>query len=110
MPIPGGQDYDLELYGPDYLWAAGSYHPAGHDESIQHSAVAGEYYVRVLGIFAVSIKGEAGRSYRLETCDSLISGVWQPLATIVLTTSPRLYYDGDSIGQPVRFYRAVLVE
>ena len=65
---------------------------------------------RVSGIFAISVAGEVGRSYRLEARDSLTSGQWEPLATIALTTSPRLYIDGDSIGQPVRFYRCVLVE
>jgi hypothetical protein len=65
---------------------------------------------RVSGIFAVSVEGEVGRSYRLEARDILTSGQWESLATLNLTQSPRQYIDGDSIGKPTRFYRCVLVE
>jgi hypothetical protein len=65
---------------------------------------------RVSGIFAVSVEGEVGRSYRVEARDSLTSGQWEPLATITLFTSPRVYVDVDSIGKSRRFYRTVLVE
>lgn len=65
---------------------------------------------KVSGIWAVSISGEVGRSYRLEAADNLTGRQWNPLATINLTQSPRLYIDGDSVGKSRRFYRAVLVE
>jgi hypothetical protein len=47
--IPGGRDYDLELYGPDLAWIAGSYNPAGQNEAIQRNVAAGDYLVRVYG-------------------------------------------------------------
>lgn len=65
---------------------------------------------RVSGIFAISVAGEVGRSYQVEARDSLNSGQWEPLATLNLTQSPRLYIDGDSVGKTNRFYRCVLVE
>ena len=65
---------------------------------------------RVAGFFGVSVEGEVGRSYRIEARDSLTSGQWEPLATIALTQSTRVYIDGDSIGKSQRFYRCVLVE
>ncbi|MEI6493464.1 MAG: pre-peptidase C-terminal domain-containing protein, partial [Verrucomicrobiota bacterium] len=48
--VPAGLDYDLELYGPDGTWKAGSYNDAGVAESISYAAtIAGTYYFRVYG-------------------------------------------------------------
>ena len=65
---------------------------------------------KMFGFWTVSISGDIGRSYRLEVRDNLNSGSWQPLATLNITQNPRLYFDGDAVGKPQRFYRAVLVE
>jgi Immunoglobulin domain len=65
---------------------------------------------RFYGYFSVSVSGEAGRSYRLEAADDLTESAWEPLATLTLTTSPRVYVDWDSAGKARRFYRAVCVE
>jgi hypothetical protein len=65
---------------------------------------------KTFGFWTVSITGELGRSYQLEARDNLNSGQWQPLATLNITANPRLYIDGDAVGKPQRFYRAVLVE
>lgn len=42
--------------------------------------------------------------------DDLTGDRWEPLATLTLTTSPRVYVDWDSAGKARRFYRAVWVE
>ena len=62
------------------------------------------------GFWAVSIRGGVGRSYELQATDDLTSNLWVPLARIILTQSPRIYIDGDSVGKTERFYRCVLVE
>jgi hypothetical protein len=50
LTVPSGMDYDLEIYGPDYLWESGSYGLAGQNERIDISLLqTGTYYVRVYG-------------------------------------------------------------
>lgn len=40
LAVPATKDFDLELYGPDALWKAGSYGTAGQNESIRFQATA----------------------------------------------------------------------
>ena len=50
LSVPAGKDFDLELYGPNGAWLAGSYNPAGYAESIQQTVTTpGTYYFRVYG-------------------------------------------------------------
>jgi hypothetical protein len=50
LTVPSGKDYDLELYGPDNLWVAGSYSLEGQNERMDFSALqTGTYYARVYG-------------------------------------------------------------
>ncbi len=49
LVVPSGLDFDLELYGTDLTWVAGSYKAAGQNESIQQTLPTGDYYVRVYG-------------------------------------------------------------
>jgi hypothetical protein len=50
LSVPAGEDFDLELYGPNGLWLIGSYNPAGFAESIQQTVTTlGTYYFRVYG-------------------------------------------------------------
>jgi parallel beta-helix repeat protein len=50
LTVPSGMDYDLEIYGPDFIWKSGSYGLAGQNESINLSLLqTGTYYVRVYG-------------------------------------------------------------
>ena len=50
LSVPAQVDYDLELYGPDGTWVAGSYNNAGLSENISYNAATtGNYYVRVYG-------------------------------------------------------------
>ncbi|MEK7674707.1 MAG: hypothetical protein AAB676_02585 [Verrucomicrobiota bacterium] len=58
----------------------------------------------------LSISGLIGRSYRIEYSDSLSnSPAWTSATTITLTSSPFVWFDGDSINAPKRFYRAILL-
>ena len=48
--VPAGLDYELELYGPDGAWQAGSYRAAGESESVTFAAATpGTYLARVYG-------------------------------------------------------------
>jgi hypothetical protein len=50
LSVPASKDFDLELYGPNGKWQAGSYHSAGFSESIQQTiTTTGTYYFRVYG-------------------------------------------------------------
>ena len=50
LTVPAGQDFDLEFYGADGTWKAGSYQGAGKAENISFNAVTpGIYYARVYG-------------------------------------------------------------
>ena len=58
----------------------------------------------------LSISGLIGRSYRIEYSDSLSnSPAWTSATTITLTSIPFVWFDGDSINAPKRFYRAILL-
>jgi len=50
LTVPPDKDYDLEFYGPDGTFIAGSYNPTGVAEGISYNAMTtGTYYVRVYG-------------------------------------------------------------
>jgi hypothetical protein len=50
LTVPVANDYDIELFGPDYLYIKGSYRDTGLAENITHNAIStGTYYVRVYG-------------------------------------------------------------
>ena len=50
LSVPTNKDFDLELYGPNASWVAGSYNPAGQNEQINYSVTqAGTYYARTYG-------------------------------------------------------------
>jgi hypothetical protein len=49
LDVPSGLDYELELYGSNFAWLAGSYNQAGANEAIQMDLASGDYYVRVYG-------------------------------------------------------------
>ena len=57
----------------------------------------------------LTIKGETGRTYRIETADSPNAGGWQTRATFILPCSPFVWIDTQNPNASHRFYRAVLV-
>jgi len=60
--------------------------------------------------FPVQLKltGDVGRSYQIEGADEL-SGSWQPLVLLPVTTNPVYWTDPQSTNLQKRFYRAVLL-
>jgi choice-of-anchor C domain-containing protein len=57
----------------------------------------------------LTIKGERGRTYRIETAESPNAGGWQTMATFMLPSSPFVWIDTQRPNASRRFYRAVLV-
>ena len=57
----------------------------------------------------IQITGTIGGEYQIQYATNLTSGSWDCILTdIVLTNSPFLFFDTNSIsGQAVRYYRAV---
>ncbi len=49
LTVPVGLNFDLELYGPDLAWKAGSYQGVGKSETVTLGATTGTYYARVYG-------------------------------------------------------------
>ncbi len=56
----------------------------------------------------LTIKGNVGRTYRIETADSVDAAEWRTIATLVLPSSPFVWIDTLSPNARHRFYRAVL--
>ena len=58
----------------------------------------------------LSVTGIVGRAYALEYTTNLqATNDWHTATNIVLTVSPQVWIDFDSVNSPRRFYRAVLV-
>lgn len=60
----------------------------------------------------VVLSGLVGRSYRIESTDSLTNSVvnnWRTNITLLLPSDPLLWTDVTATGLPQRFYRAVLL-
>lgn len=50
LSVPSNNDYDLEIYGPDANWKAGSYNGTGATETISYPVpVSGRYSIRIYG-------------------------------------------------------------
>jgi hypothetical protein len=62
------------------------------------------------GLFGMSITGEVGRTYQVEATDNPRSGTWTPVITVIVAQSPFEIIDPDSVGQPRRFYRIVVLQ
>ena len=59
---------------------------------------------------AITLRGEVGQSYRVESRPKVESGAWALLTTVTLTNElQHVYVDLETAGQD-RFYRAVLTE
>ena len=81
LAVPSGKDFDLELYGPNGTWLAGSYQPAGFSESIhQPVTTLGTYYFRVYGYplgagsFSPSSAYSLSTSFMPQTATNIVSG------------------------------------
>jgi len=56
----------------------------------------------------VEVSGVVGRTYRIESQDTL-STAWSPVATVTLDRTPYLFFDLGSPNATKRFYRAILL-
>lgn len=80
------------------------------------NSISGPTNHSVLGLsqfyqyFVVTITGDVGSTYRLETSPDLTPGSWQPLVTFTLDASSFSYLDWGSAGKSRRFYRTALIE
>lgn len=63
---------------------------------------------RLSGYSTVSISGQVGRTYTIQTSDNLKT--WKTLQVLTLTESPQIYIDWGSLGKTQRFYRTVWSE
>ena len=74
--VPAGLDYELELYGPDGAWQAGSYRSAGQTETISFNSYRpGTYYARVYG-YPIGTGSHSGADdYTIAVQGDLASGM-----------------------------------
>ena len=78
LTVPAANDYDIELFGPDYAYIKGSYRDTGLAENITHNAIStGTYYVRVYGYPVGS------GSHNTTTPYTLMAGISSGPVTIV---------------------------
>jgi hypothetical protein len=65
---------------------------------------------RVRIIAALEIAGPVGSQYRIDCTTNLGNPAdWATCTNLVLSSSPCLWIDQDSLNHPHRFYRAILV-
>ncbi len=57
----------------------------------------------------ISVSGGIARTYRIDAADSPESANWDAVGQITLTKSPQIWFDENSLGQPKKFYRAILI-
>lgn len=94
--LPEGLDYDLELYNSKYVFVAGSYWPAGYEETISFQpTVAGRYYARVYS----SGGSNSAATYQLTLAQAVTEMAGQLYGTVTENGRPLagvpivLYYD-----------------
>ena len=77
LTVPAANDYDIELFGPDYAYIKGSYRDTGLTETITHDAVStGTYYVRVYGYPIGSGSHNASETYALTREPPTVISAW----------------------------------
>jgi hypothetical protein len=59
------------------------------------------------GLFSVSVTGEAGPDYELQSTTNLVGGIWVDVAAANSPASPFTLTDTNAATQPVQFYRIV---
>ena len=65
---------------------------------------------QLYGFYVITINGNVGSTYRLETAPYINSNSWEPLLIFTLPESHWSYVDWASSGKSTRFYRTVLIE
>lgn len=83
LTVPAQNDYDLEIYGPDYTFVKGSYHDQGQAESVTVSVPGpGTYYARVYGYPAGNGSFSTSTIYALYSLFTEV-GSTKPAGTVV---------------------------
>lgn len=80
---------------------------AGSDGVLLHSLELATMDIHMYA--GLSISGSVGATYEVQYSTKVNTNNWQPLANIVLPTSPYLFFDTNSPSAPQRFYRTVLI-
>ncbi|MEW6306962.1 MAG: immunoglobulin domain-containing protein [Verrucomicrobiota bacterium] len=108
VAIPGATGTTYDIPSPTTA-KGGSYYAV--ITTAGGSVVSGAAVLTVadLAMYAgITVAGPLGAQYNIDYTTSLTEPVtWTPLTTITLSSSPMLYVDTTSAGQPRRFYRAV---
>jgi hypothetical protein len=95
--------------GPLGIWGTSSNDVwiAGNNGVLLHSLQLAAMDIHMYA--GLSISGSIGATYEVQYSTKVNTNNWQPLADIVLPTSPYLFFDTNSPSAPQRFYRAVLM-
>lgn len=98
LSVPAAKDFDLELYGPDATWVAGSYNPAGQNERIDYPVPqAGTYFARTYGYPIGSGSFSTNQPYQIAASlgAPVVSGTNSGTLTQSVTWSGAVYLSGD---------------
>jgi hypothetical protein len=105
LSVPTNNDFDLELYGPDASWVAGSYNPAGQNEQINYTiSQVGTYYARTYGYPYGNGSYSTNQPYQITASlgAPIISGTNSGPLTQNTTWSGVVYLPGDvTIGSGI---------
>lgn len=67
LGIPVGKDFELEIYGPDGRWLAGSYSASTYETLLVPVRVLGDYFIRVYSFPLAEGNYSATQPFRLST-------------------------------------------
>ena len=98
LTVPATNDFDLELYGPDASWVAGSYNPVGQNEQINYTvSQAGTYYARTYGYPYGNGSFHTNQSYQISASIGapIVSGTNSGPVTQSITWSGVVELTGD---------------
>jgi hypothetical protein len=82
---------------------------SGRGTATSQKAVVTVLFTSVHFYAGVSLSGNPGDKFLVESQDQLGSGQWQTAAEVTLTNQRSIWFDADSLAHPNRFYRATFV-
>lgn len=100
-----GHQYRL-FYGTS-IYASNAGDPASFVASFDFKA----HYLTIQMYAGLTINGVTGATYQIQGSTNLNSPTnWTTLTNLTLPSSPYLFFDASSAGQPMKFYRALLTD
>lgn len=100
-----GHQYRL-FYGTS-IYASNAGDPASFVASFDFEA----HYLTIQMYAGLTINGVPGATYQIQGTTNLNSPTnWTTLTNLTLPSSPYLFFDASSAGQPMKFYRALLTD